>query len=462
LPETLDETYERILRDINKANREHARRLLQCLTVAIRPLRVEELAEVLAVDFDAALRGGIPKLNPDWRWPNQYQAVLSTCSSLIAIVDDGDSRVVQFSHFSVKEFLTSDRLGCSSGDVSRYHILLSPAHTILAQACLGVLLYLDEHVTKDNAQEIPLAKYAAQFWVEHAQFEGVSSRIRDVMEYFFDIDRPHWAAWLRVHNIDRPSDLFYPEMLMPAGVPLYYAAHCGFYDLVEHLVVKNPEHVNVKGGRLEAPLVAALSDRHFKVAELLLEHGANIDVRGQWGFTLLHFASRIDDSWPQEGRVDVMQWLLNHGANMNVQGVGNWAPLRLAVNNGFLEICRLLQVHNADFSVRAMSGDTLLHRAANPHHQRDQLKIMQLLLNQGADIDARDSDGRTPLHYSSSWLRIEGAGSSTRGTVEGSRLLLEHGADIQAEDNDGKTPLQVALENGHHEMAEFLLGMGAR
>jgi hypothetical protein len=67
LPETLDETYERVLREINKANREHARRLLHCLTVAIRPLRVEELAEVLAVDFDAVRQGGIPKLNPDWR-----------------------------------------------------------------------------------------------------------------------------------------------------------------------------------------------------------------------------------------------------------------------------------------------------------------------------------------------------------------------------------------------------------
>ena len=72
LPETLDETYERVLRDINKANREHARRLLQCLTVAVRALRVEELAEVLAVDFDASRHGDVPKLNPDWRWADQH------------------------------------------------------------------------------------------------------------------------------------------------------------------------------------------------------------------------------------------------------------------------------------------------------------------------------------------------------------------------------------------------------
>jgi hypothetical protein len=65
----LDETYERVLREIKKPNQDHARRLLQCLVVAIRPLRVEELAEVLAVDFDDA--EGIPRLNPGWRLEDQ-------------------------------------------------------------------------------------------------------------------------------------------------------------------------------------------------------------------------------------------------------------------------------------------------------------------------------------------------------------------------------------------------------
>jgi len=66
LPETLDAAYERILQEIPKPNRVHAHRLLQCLTVAVRPLAVEELAEVLAIGFDVA--GGIPKLNRDFRW----------------------------------------------------------------------------------------------------------------------------------------------------------------------------------------------------------------------------------------------------------------------------------------------------------------------------------------------------------------------------------------------------------
>ncbi|KAH9170740.1 hypothetical protein EDB89DRAFT_1887768, partial [Lactarius sanguifluus] len=133
LPESLDETYERILREISRANRDHAYRLLQCLTVAVRPLRVEELAEILVVDFNAS---GGPRLNADWRWEDDEEAVLSACSSLVTVVMDGDSRVVQFSHFSVKEFLTSNRLASSLGEESRFHIRLESAHTILAQASL--------------------------------------------------------------------------------------------------------------------------------------------------------------------------------------------------------------------------------------------------------------------------------------------------------------------------------------
>src|SRR5579863_3285355 len=169
------ETYERILREIRKSNQAHACRLLQCLVAAVRPLRVEELAEVLAVDFDAE---GTSKLNTTWRWEDQEEAVMSACSSLVIVVQDGDSRIVQFSHFSVKEYLTSDRLAESSGDVSRYHIPLDSAHAILAQACLGVLLRLDDRIDQNTIKNFPLAKYAALHWIEHARFENMAPRIK--------------------------------------------------------------------------------------------------------------------------------------------------------------------------------------------------------------------------------------------------------------------------------------------
>ncbi len=244
LPETLDETYERMLRDINKANWDHAHRLLQCLTIAVRPLHVAELAEVLAVDFGTATSEGTSALNTDWRWEDHQDAVFSACSSLITIVNS--SQVVQFSHFSVKEFLTSSRIADSSAGVSRFHILLGPAHTILAKACLGVLLRLGQFVDEDNVEDkFPLAGYAAEHWVDHAQFENVSSDIREEMEELFDPDKPYFAAWLQVHDIDTPpsygSILYYfafsPSNRTNTATPLYYAALCGFQDVAEQLIV---------------------------------------------------------------------------------------------------------------------------------------------------------------------------------------------------------------------------------
>ena len=169
LPKTLDATYERILREIPEQNRDDAHRLLQCLTVAVRPLRVKELAEVLAIDFTS---GEIPKLNIDSRWRDEEQAVLLACSSLIVIVKDRGSRFVQFSHFSVKEFLTSERLAEAKGDTSHYHIRLQPAHTVMAQACLAVLFQLDYSISWETRSS-PLVMYATQYFTEHAEFENV-------------------------------------------------------------------------------------------------------------------------------------------------------------------------------------------------------------------------------------------------------------------------------------------------
>ena len=454
LPDTLDETYERVLKDINKANQKHAVRLLDCLTVAIRPLRVEELAEVLAVDFDAARQGGIPKLNPNWRWTDHHHAVLSTCSSLIAIVDDGDSQVVQFSHFSVKEYLTSDRLANASRDVSCYHILPESAHTILAQACLGVLLRLGDHVDEENAGDVPLANYAAEHWVDHSQFKGVPSRVQEAVEVFLDKDKPHHAACLRLRAIDEGNEWKpYTVDRLSRGEPLYYASFYGFHDLAKHLAAKHPEHVNARGGRLVSPLAAALFGEHFEVADLLHEHGADINVRFNLEGTLLHLASR-------GGHIDTARWLLNHGAVANARNVHGWTALHLATWNKHLKIVQMLLEHNADIRAQNHREEVALHLAACHYESPSpyQIDVLQLLLDHGADVNARDNEGSTSLHHSS--CRIDGLNRRPgMGSVEGTRLLLEHGASIDAENNKGETPFQVALENGHHEMVEFLLGL---
>jgi hypothetical protein len=76
-----------------KEKRRHAHRLFQGLVVAIRPLRVEELGELFSIEFgqDAG-----PNLKEGWRPENAEDAVLSTCSTLVTVIEDKCSNIVQF------------------------------------------------------------------------------------------------------------------------------------------------------------------------------------------------------------------------------------------------------------------------------------------------------------------------------------------------------------------------------
>jgi ankyrin repeat protein len=420
LPETLDETYARVLSQIPPVNQAHAHRMLQCLMVAVRPLRVEELAELLAFEFGTS-QGAIPKYRADWRPNDQVEAVLSTCSSLITIVDDDGSQVVQFSHFSVKEFLMSDRLTSSFGNFSRYQINPGPAHAILAQACLGFLLHLDGHNDQEIVKGFPLAEYAAGYWVAHAQFEGVASHVKDGMESLFDCDKPHFAAWVGIYNIDEGS---YWESPSKMPTPLYYSSLCGFSDLVEQLAVKHPQHVNAIGGYDNFPLLAALAGKHIKVAEILLRHGADVDLRGRQERTPLHEAIRD---------VGMVQSLLNKGTDINCRQDDLRTPLHLAAYHGELEVARVLVEHKADADSRDNEGKTPLYLLLEGgHNEGDILDLARSLLEHCTDVNIRTTDGWTLLHAAAVWGRLEVA-----------RLLLDNGANPNAVNKDGETPLNL-------------------
>jgi hypothetical protein len=177
LPETktLDETYERTLRGISKADCELAHRLLQCVAVASRPLQAEELP-------------------------------VSTCSTLLAVVNVDGSAVIQFSHFSVKEFLTSARLANANDEIlRRYTISMIPAHTLVAQACLDFLLHLDKSITENALETYHLSGYAARHWFEHARFEGVAQYVENGMMQLFDLRKPHLAIWVWIWDPRNPS-----------------------------------------------------------------------------------------------------------------------------------------------------------------------------------------------------------------------------------------------------------------
>jgi ankyrin repeat protein len=471
LPESLDDTYLHVLRQIPQANQAHAHRMLQCLMVAVRPLRVEELAEVLAFKFDEA-QGGIPKYRAAWQLDDQTQAVLSTCSSLVTIVNEGwyGLRVVQFSHFSVKEFLMSNRLG----DFSRYHIYPISAHTILTQACLGVLLHLDDNGDTKSVQGLPLAKYAAQHWVEHAQFQSVASRVKGGMETLFDSDKPHFAAWVRIYDVDHG----YGRSSQEIPNPLYYSVCCGFYDLVKHLAVKCPAQVNAICGLHMFLLFAAIENGRVDVVEFLLEHGANIDARGTTGQTILHKVL----SRSQRDLVGIVKFLLKHGADVNVQDDALQSPLHLAEVRCELEVVQILVDHKADVNLQDINGKTPLHILSGmynedvPNHalfllghgaevdgrdvcnqtplllamESGRFLLARILLEHGADPKATDHNGMGPLHLLSDWIYNED------NILTYWRMLLTYGAEMNIQDRDNRTPFHLAMIRGRFQIAHSL------
>ena len=465
----------RILKEINNANRRHAYRLLQCLTVARRPLQVEELADVLAVNCNA---GGVPQFNADWRCEDQVVAVLSACSSLVSVISNFGYRVVQFSHFSVKEFLTSHRIASCPEEVSQFHIPIEPSHATLAQACLGVLLRLDDYSGTMGVKSMPLFQYADKHWVGHVQCGKVQLRIKDAMEYFFDMDKPHFSAWSRIR---RQYDVFAFHTIMGGRLvlipetPLHRAAEWGFRDLVEHLIFKLAEQANPLGGEYCTPLHMSVRGGHIEVSRFLFTQGADINSCARDDLTPLHIAS-------EKGHLEIVKWLLNHGADVNFWQEDGRTALHLAASNGHLEIARMLLQHNAEVNTWDSEGVTPFLAAmgsGNPD-------VVWLLLDHSADVHVRDNWGVTPLHKAAASGRLEiarillelnaevntkdnnrstplhQAAQNYRGDFpEVVQLLLDHHAEVSLHDSDGNTPLHCAAFRGHFKVVQILLRLNA-
>ena len=195
-------------------------------------------------------------------------------------------------------------------------------------------------------------------------------------------------------------------------------------------------NVNSRFDDGQTPLHLAAIYGHNAIAKYLLENNADTTVQDSSGATPLHEAVRY-------GNVEIAKALLNSGANVNARdNLGKTPVMLILPKDKTAEIYKLLIAHRADLTQKDMFGDTVLHTASMLNVGASTFGI---LIDGGADVDARNKEGVTPL-----------AIAVQKNDLETVRLLTAAGADIHTQDTNGNSPLSIALA-GTSEMLEAVV-----
>ncbi|MCK4319153.1 ankyrin repeat domain-containing protein [Candidatus Micrarchaeota archaeon] len=148
----------------------------------------------------------------------------------------------------------------------------------------------------------------------------------------------------------------------------------------------------------------------------------------------------------KEGDAEAVERLIQEGADINTRDDWGETALTHAIENGHTETAKFLIEKGADVNVKDWEGRTALIRAA----EKGYTETARFLIEKGADINTKDILGKTALIL-----------AAEKGHTETAEFLIEKGADINTKDILGKTALMLAVSKGHTETVEFLIQKGA-
>ena len=250
--------------------------------------------------------------------------------------------------------------------------------------------------------------------------------------------------------LDRGADINAEERMRRR--PLQIAAACGAIRVGE-LLLDNGADVNAAGD-LGTALYEACEAGDEGMVQLLVERRAKVNL-GDSGNGDMHFPLVIA-SWL--GYVMIAQHLINHGADVNVVDSSFGTALTAACSKGYEAIVRLLLQNGADIEATGGTGRfTALLKACCGEYE----SIVRLLLDAGAEA-SRPSFLRRDDHFPSRAFEISPLHSAAwNDTVKVAQLLIDYGADVNAQSDQIGTPLVLAAYKGNYSMVEFLLDNGA-
>ena len=315
------------MRNIDEDSREEAGRILTLLCFSSRPLTVQELIEGIAVDLLEPAH-----LNPARRLQD-IDDIREICPGLIDIGFEANNELfpegggndsseettltLRIAHFSVQEYLLSDRIR-----LHRFALQSAPAHAEIAHICL---IYLQEclvHLQKPGLssgrvnimklEEYPFAYFAARFWHYHyTNATNTVSQLDHLILALFQQRQDTFCTWMRLQN---PEEVEAPLTSSLIASPIYYASFLGLNGVLCELIDHCQNHaseakglINAQGGSHGNVLVAASVEGHEKVVQILVDAGADVNAQGGRYGNALQAASA-------QGHEKLVQILIDAGA----------------------------------------------------------------------------------------------------------------------------------------------------
>lgn len=256
------------------------------------------------------------------------------------------------------------------------------------------------------------------------------------------------------------ADVNTPSTMHKSITPLHVAAICGNANVVAILLSRGA-NVNPIDAHGLTPLHNASAEGHAEVVRLLLSKGADLQKKEEDGATPLYYAAQC-------GHADVVECLLASGASVSDRDGNGNSCLTMACHNSHASIVVLLlragaDVHHCDKHGRSplfwtVSTDvakllisagadvnTKDHWSNSPLHvmsENGNTSMAELLLTNGAIVDAVNTKNRTALHWAM--------------TPQMAEILIKHGADPERRDAVGLRPYDLAKREGRKEVAAAL------